>query len=302
VELRNLEYFLAVVEHGSLRAAAQQLGVTQPALTKAVRRLEDSFGVLLFERRARGVALTTYGSALVRHARDLRSSVRAAWDELGALRTGSAGLVRVGAGPSWQDTILPEAIASLRADRPGVRVQAVGGSDHEVKAQLKGGGLDLVLAAVPDTPRLEPGLRWRSLLSDEYCVIADAGHPLFARPEVRLEDVLSYPWILPSAASYMVERLRLLLRSRGLPAPEPAIETDVIGLKFALMRGSEYLSFHGATHLAAHNPATLAILDVPGTRVRREAGIITRQKVQPSPATAALIKILERICARGGPP
>jgi DNA-binding transcriptional LysR family regulator len=110
-----------------------------------------------------------------------------------------------------------------------VRVQAVGGSDHEVKAQLKGGGLDLVLAAVPDTPRLEPGLRWRSLLSDEYCVIADAGHPLFARPEVRLEDVLSYPWILPSAASYMVERLRLLLRSRGLPAPEPAIETDVSG-------------------------------------------------------------------------
>jgi DNA-binding transcriptional LysR family regulator len=99
VELRNLEYFLAVVEHGSLRAAAQQLGVTQPALTKAVRRLEDSFGVLLFERRARGVALTTYGSALVRHARDLRSSVRAAWDELGALRTGSAGLVRVGRAP-----------------------------------------------------------------------------------------------------------------------------------------------------------------------------------------------------------
>src|SRR5690242_7058349 len=152
VEVRHLDYFVAVVEQGSLRGAAQKLGVTQPALTKAIRRLEDSFGVPLFDRQARGMALTAYGTALLRHARDLQTSTQAAWDEITALRSGVAGLVKVGAGPSWQDSVLPEAIRELRVHRPGVRVQVFGASDDQLKTMLQGGAVDLVLAAVPDTP------------------------------------------------------------------------------------------------------------------------------------------------------
>ena len=66
-DLRTVDYFLTAVMRGSLRAAAQDLGVTQPALTKAIRRLEDSLGVALFDRKARGVAPTVYGAALLRN-------------------------------------------------------------------------------------------------------------------------------------------------------------------------------------------------------------------------------------------
>lgn len=295
VEVRHLDYFVAVVEQGSLRAAAEKLGVTQPALTKAVRRLEDSFGVPLFDRQARGMTLTAYGTALLRHARDLQTSAQAAWDELAALRSGVAGLVKIGAGPSWQDSILAGAISELRALRSGVRVQVFGGSDDQLKAMLQHGAVDFILAAVPDTPRLRPDLVWRSLLADEYCIIADRGHPLRVRSDIKLEDLLAYPWILPSAKSNMVERLRIILRAQGLPPPEPAVETDVISLKFALMRDSDYLSINAAAHLNAINPGFLAPLDVPGTRSRRDAGIITRRSIMPSPATNALIKILETL-------
>ena len=280
-----------------MRAAAQELGVTQPALTKAIRRLEDSFGAPLFDRRARGVAPTVYGTALLRHAKDVKAALQAAQEEVDALRSGGAGLVKIGAGPSWQDAVLPDAIAELRANRPGVRIHVTGGGDDQLKEQLKSGALDFVLAAVPETPRLEPELAWQPLMADEYCVIADAGHPLRRRRRVRADDLLGYPWILPPATTYMVGRLQHMLRAAGLPAPVPAVETDVIPLKFALMRGSWYLSYHAAAHLRALDPGFIAPIEVPGTRAVRQAGLINRRGGDVSPAAEALIDILQRRCS-----
>ncbi len=296
-DLRTVDYFLTAVARGSLRAAAQDLGVTQPALTKAIRRLEDSFGAPLFERQARGVTPTVYGTAVLRHAKDVKAALGAAWEEVEALRSGSAGLVKIGAGPSWQDAVLPEAITELRTNRPGVRVHVMGGGDDQLKEHLKSGALDFILAAVPETPRLEPELAWKPLLADEYCVIADLNHPLRERDDVRPDDLLAFPWILPPATSYMVGRLNHLLRAAGLPAPVPSIETDVIALKLALMRNSDYLSYHAAAHLAGFAPGYIRPIEVPGTRTVRQAGLINRRGIDFSPAATALIKILERLCA-----
>jgi len=297
MDLRTVDYFLTAVARGSLRAAAQELGVTQPALTKAIRRLEDSFGAPLFDRRARGVTPTAYGTALLRHAKDVKAAIHAAREEIDALRSGGAGFVKVGAGPSWQDAVLPDAIAELRTTRPGVRIHVTGGGDDQLKEQLKSGSLDFVLAAVPETPRIEPELAWRPLMADEYCVIADVGHPLRRRRPARTEDLLNYPWILPPATTYMVGRLQHVLRAAGLPAPVAAIETDVIPLKFALMRGSQYLSYHAAAHLTALDPGFIAPIDVPGTRAVRQAGLINRRGTDFSPAAEALVRILQRRCS-----
>jgi DNA-binding transcriptional LysR family regulator len=296
-DLRTIDYFLAAVARRSLRAAAQELGVTQPALTKAIRRLEDSFGAPLFDRQARGVTPTVYGTALLRHAKDIKAALHAAREEVDALRTGGAGLVKIGAGPSWQDAVLPNAIAELRTTRPGVRIHVTGGGDDQLKEQLRSGALEFILAAVPETPRIEPELAWNPLLADEYCVVADVGHPLRRRRNVKAEDLLAYPWILPPATTYMVGRLQHVLRVAGLPAPVPAIETDVIPLKFALMRGSLYLSYHAAAHLTALDPGFIAPIDAPGTRAVRQAGLINRRGADLTPAAKALIGILQLRCS-----
>ncbi len=296
-DLRTVDYFLAAVAHRSLRAAAQELGITQPALTKAIRRLEDSFGAPLFDRRARGVTPTVYGTALLRHAKDVKAALQAAREEVDALRSGGAGFVKIGAGPSWQDAVLPDAIAELRTSRPGVRIHVTGGGDDQLKEQLKSGALDFVLAAVPEAPRLEPELAWQPLLADEYCVIADVRHPLRRRRRAKVEDLLAYPWILPPATTYMVGRLQHVLRAAGLPAPVAAIETDVIPLKFALMRGSQYLSYHAAAHLRALDPGFIVPIEVAGTRAVRQAGLINRRGAELSPAAKALVGILQHLCS-----
>lgn len=138
------------------------------------------------------------------------------------------------------------------------------------------------------------------LLSDEYRLFADTAHPLHARERPTLEDLLLYPWIMPPPTAYMVQRLHLLFRSQGLPPPDPVIETDVISLKFALMRGSTYLTFHATARLAVCNPGFLLAVDTRQARVRRNAGIITRRGEAPSP-TKVSIHILRSIAASSDP-
>jgi DNA-binding transcriptional LysR family regulator len=115
---------------------------------------------------------------------------------------------------------------------------------------------------------------------------------------MRPEDLLAYPWILPSSSTYMVGRLHHLLQAARVPMPVPAIETDVISLKLALMRGSDYLSYHAAAHLASMDSGRIQPLDVPGTRAVRHAGLITRQGIELGPAAQALVAILDRRCAK----
>ncbi len=297
MEIRAVDYVLAVAEHGSLRAAAQMLGITQPALTKAVRRLEDESGVPLFTRSARGVTPTIYGEAMLRHARNLRASLRASKVEIAALKAGATGTVRIGAGPSWERAILPEAIAAFRAQRPEVRIHVLGGTDDALKLHLRQGALDLVLAATPDAPVLDPDLEWLPLMTDQYCVIAARTHPLRRRREIGLEELLAFPWILPGRHSLMVERLRIIFRAHALPAPEPAIETDIVSLRHQLLASGPYLGFTAAGLVAQGAGRAIVRLDVPKAVWRRAAGLITRRGMEPNPAAAALIATIATIAS-----
>ncbi|HEV7268918.1 MAG TPA: LysR family transcriptional regulator [Falsiroseomonas sp.] len=298
MEFRSIDYLLAVAEHRSLSAAAGALGLSQPALTKALRRLEEEWGATLFERYARGVRPTIAGEAFLRHARNLRATLREAGQELDALRRGIAGHVRIGAGPSWQGTLLPEALMAFRRDHPAVRIQVVGGLDSELKARLRAGELDFVLAAVGDvSAEATPGLVQKELLSDCYRVVASLAHPLRMRCAIGLAALLEFPWILPPSGTYMVERLRLAFRARGLPPPEPAIETDSQALRFALMRAGDYLSFQAEGHLAALAVPDICPLEVEELSWRRGTGIITRRAVEPCPAALALIGMIATIAA-----
>jgi LysR family transcriptional regulator of gallate degradation len=205
----------------------------------------------------------------------LRASIKDARAEIAALGAGIAGRIRIGAGPSWERVVLPQAIARFRAGQPRVQIHVLGGADDALKAQLRAGELDFVLAATPDAPQLEPDLDWRPLMADDYRVIAATAHPLHARAHATLPELMDYPWILPSAATQMAERLRVIFRAHGLPPPEPVTETDIVSLKLELMRDSDCLSFHAAAHLREIDPERFRPLDVPDATWRRAAGIIT---------------------------
>ena len=254
MEIRTIGYFLAVVEAGSLTAAAKRLDLTQPALTKAIRRLEDEAGSPLFVRGARGVALTAFGRSFLRHARTVRSTMADASNELEALRHGRAGAVQFGAGEIWLLKIVPQAVQIFRREFPDIRLHIYGGFGGTLRDALRQTPLDLVLAAIPEGVE-EPDLTSTPLLIDEYQVIANRRHPLHRKSNVQLKDLLDYPWILPGPTAYLARRLETIFRAAGLPPPDAIIETaELTRFKLTLLcgiAGSHYLSFHEVRHLQA---------------------------------------------------
>ena len=149
---RLLHQFLTVADRRSLRAAAVTLGVSRAALTKNIRQLEQRLGVTLFDRHARGMALTAFGEVLRRRAGLIELEHRYALAELEALRGGNTGTVRIGAGPVWSFRYLPAAIAELHRRYPNARVHLRPGVPYVLCPALLEDELDLCAGALDAIP------------------------------------------------------------------------------------------------------------------------------------------------------
>ncbi|GAA1070244.1 MULTISPECIES: LysR family transcriptional regulator [Kitasatospora] len=194
---RHIRTFHQVVVSGSYSAAARTLGYTQPAITQQMKALERSVGVPLFTRAGRGLRLTEAGEALARHAETILDSLASAQQQLGALARLRAGKVRVCAFPSANATLIPETMARLLADHPGIRVELLEAEPPDSVERLLRGECDIALAfQYPGLPvEVPPEVVETPLLEDQLTVLLPVGHPLARRSAVRLADLAEERWI-----------------------------------------------------------------------------------------------------------
>ncbi|AEW98890.1 LysR family transcriptional regulator [Streptantibioticus cattleyicolor] len=197
LDSRHLATFHEVVRVGSYSAAARSLGYTQPAITQQMKALERAVGVPLFTRVGRGLRLTEAGEALSRHAEVILGDLAAAQKQLGALAGLRSGRVRVCAFPSANATLVPEAIARLLVDHPGIRVELLEDEPPESVHRLLRGDCDIALGfgypglrtEVPDEVVEVP------LMEDLLTVLLPVGHPLARRHAVPLRELAGERWI-----------------------------------------------------------------------------------------------------------
>src|SRR5262245_4302977 len=166
---------VAIAERGSLRAAARHLRLAQPALTRSVHELERELGVPLFERRARGMALTPAGEAFVRRANAILSEVRRAHDEVQQLQGSSGGSVVAALSIVPHLAMLPQAFPAFRARYPGVQLRIIEGVYPTVEAGLKDGSIDFYIGPQPERPPA-PDLIQEKLFDNTRTILARAGH------------------------------------------------------------------------------------------------------------------------------
>lgn len=243
--LRNaglLRDFLAVARAGSLSAAAQALSVSQPALTKSIRRLEQHYGVPLFERRARGMALTPFGETLLGHAKLIDAQWRFADAEMRAFAKGEGGRLRIGAGPFWGATVLPVAIARLQRELPQLTIELDVGVNTLVHPRLFAGDLDIVVCALPELDLLPPGIEVHRFFDLQMRVIAGDHHPLHRRRRIAAADLAPYPWVLYQRDREIVQKLLAALRDGGGTPPRVMVESSSVLAVFELLKSGPYLS------------------------------------------------------------
>src|SRR5262245_52273239 len=177
MELRDLEYFAVISEHGHLGRAADALHLSQPALSKSLRRLEQILDVKLVNRTPKGVELTTEGSMLLLRVREVRLSLRSVAREITEMSEGRAGQLRVGASSPVSEQLLSNAFAALLKDAPRTKL-LVSTLDNDVMfPALLNGELDVIVTYF----RPSEGLVFEHLYDDEFVVCAAADHRLADR-------------------------------------------------------------------------------------------------------------------------
>ena len=296
VNLKQLEYFLAVVQAKSMSAAATDLGVAQPTLTKSIAALERDLGVSLFHRLPRGVELTDFGRSLLRHAETVNVQMDDAIREIESLRGGTSGAVNIGAGPAWLRRHLPLAIGRTLKRNPTMRVRVDGGFDDVLLRALRRGEVDFVVAELP-SPETARDLSLEPLTSDTLGVMCRAGHPLAKRRRVRVSELLEFPWAMPPRSTRTQRRLRALFIAADLPPPETVVETESMAFLIQAVLNSDILSFTVSTTLRMPETRGLKLLHVPALASVRRAGVITRKDGWLSPTAQAIVAELRTICA-----
>lgn len=177
MELRDMEYFAVVADRGNVGRAAEELGLSQPALSKSLRRLERSVGAKLVKRTPKGVDLTAVGSALFARARGLRLSLDDIAREAADLSQGRAGHLRIGSGTRYAVDLIPAACAALLKEAPRVTMTVSEGTTDMLAPALLRGELDLIVTAGIDLPGYDD-LVGEQLWEDEVVVYASISHRL----------------------------------------------------------------------------------------------------------------------------
>lgn len=291
LHLRDLRFFETVAELGHLGRAAEQVGRSQPALTKCIQRLEHLIGSPLFERAGRGIRLTPVGEVLLARCRLLRSASDEAVREVRDFAQGSAGEVALGSGPIAAEHLVPQLCRAVLADAPRVKIDVVVGPSWELRSQLRQGTLDLLVGLVVDS---DPELISYPLLEDVVVVAADRAHPVFERSRVQMPALLEYGWALPSVQIPSRQWLDLAFSARGLPAPDVKLESGSIPLLPRMVEHSQLLTFVSRHTLALERGASLREVKLQATTLRRSLGVTHRRTGYLSPATQRVLKLLKQ--------
>lgn len=188
---RDLRQILAVAEHGSIRRAANMLGMTQPGLSKNIRQIEERLGVPLFSRSTAGVRPTLAGSQLTERGRQILLDLESIEHDLVQLGRGEEGAVAIGLGPLMAFMIGPQIAAEVAQHHPGISLSVEVTHPGDFVAKVQAGVLDFSCGHIEDED-IPPTLAARQIYQHELVYFVREGHPLTQKDEVRLADLRGY--------------------------------------------------------------------------------------------------------------
>jgi DNA-binding transcriptional LysR family regulator len=292
MELRDIEYFAVIAEHGNLGRAADALGLSQPALSKSLRRLEQALQVKLVKRTPKGVELTAEGSVLLLRVRELRLSLQGVAREIADVSQGRVGHLRIGVSAAISEQLLSVAFAKLLKDAPRTKlIVSVSDNDLMVSA-LCNGELDLIIHYVPVTP--PEGVVCQHLYDSEYVVCASVKHRLAGRKQVTLAELAQERWALNELTLPAQQRLLEKFRDSGFPPPRVAFQSRSAALRLRTVGSSDLLTIVSRDCIEqATSAATVITLPVNALAWLRPVGVIFRRETYLPPVGRRFIEIIK---------
>jgi LysR family transcriptional activator of glutamate synthase operon len=280
VNVDELRWFVAVAERGRVTQAAEELHISQPALSRALARMQRGLGVNLFDRSGRNLRLNRYGRLYLGHARralaELDSGRRAIEEMAGA----EQGLVSLGFAPTLSTWLVPALVSAFRAEHPGPRFQLHQDAVSLLVTSLADGGVDLLITPRPGDPRLT----WHELGKERLQLVVPAGHRLARRRRVRLEEAAGERFVMLKHAFDFRDLVEDLCRSAGFE-PESGFEAEDIASARALVASGLGVAVVPPLHNGATAPAGGPHIELSDPTAVRRIGIAWDERRYRSPAT-----------------
>ena len=296
MKLQGLQNFLAIVEAGSIRAAAKQLGLSQPALTRSLQVLEKELGAQLLRRGVHGISLTTAGNAFAVRARNAQLELDKGVAEARRGGEDSGVMVTFAISAIARDLLLPELAVTMQRSNPEVGLRIMEMFPSPLMSIFRDTPVDFVLTQRTKA-NLEIGLRYKPLFDIQLRIAARPGHPLAGRRHLR--DLAEATWLGSTAPGNANDRVTFALKAAGLPPPFVAVHCG---------------SMHHLADIAAHSdmlvqlpPQTLKPLVKSGRLIEiplikplpmLRVGLYSRSESPPTPAGKAAIQIMTAISRR----
>jgi LysR family transcriptional regulator of abg operon len=271
------------------------VGVSQPAITKSIRQLEQELHTQLLQRNARGAAVTPAGKAFLESARVIQSELRKAQERLSLLRGGTEGTVAFGAAPITSMLLVPDAMLQFQRSRPGASVRIIEGVNRVLLPLVRDETLDFAISQTPNE-KLDAALKFTPLFRPKLVVIGRRGHPL--RNARSLRELADASWLMfyPPGSGAMLEKA---FGSIGLPLPRTIVHCESYAVALSLIGKTDILGLL-SPRLADEGSApqelqTIAVADeIPAPII----GLYTRADTPLTPAAAAMVQAVTATARR----
>lgn len=297
MRLQSIEQFIAVVDAGSIRGAARRIGMSQPALTRALQQLEEELGVQLMQRSGRGVLITAAGSAFLARARVAEAELRKAAEEAKRAVEGG-GFVSLGVSPVGASLLLPETAITLQKLRPNTRIRILEMSPSTLLPLVRDEVIDI---AVTQRTRihLDGGLDYRPLAEIQMRIAVRPGHPLLNAHGCTLTDLVGASWLYMTAHDSTDDIVSRSFIGEDLPVPLPAVHCGSYFVALDLIAATDMLGVLPPALLrSCIKDGTLAELVLTKPLIPIHLGLYTRADSPPTPAARAAAEIIVGIAHR----
>ncbi|UWQ40617.1 pca operon transcription factor PcaQ [Leisingera aquaemixtae] len=300
LKLRHLEVFVEVARKLSVTQAAEALGMTQPAVTRALRELEAVCGKPLVEKHGRGIRLSSYGELFRDHAGRSLALARDGVALLQGLGEAEGPQVSIGALPTVAADLVPDTLAQLRAGRAPGRFLVMSGGNQYLIDQLRRGSLDVVVGRLP-APETMAGVEFDPLYRERVAVVVAAGHPLAGAAHLPPAVFEDYPVLMPSEGSIIRPLVERMFLEQGLALPRFPVETvsSSFGRRFVLAHQAVWIISHGVVRPDLQ-AGTMAALPVNTDSTLGPVGLCTRREHRLSAAAQRFCAALRSHCAALG--
>ena len=291
VKFHQIRAFVEVARQGSIRGASRAMNLSQPALTKSIKELEEGMAAQLFVRRSKGVALTECGESFYQHANLILEELRAAQDDIRQRQGQLGGQINIGMGASVARTLMPTVITRFHEQHPQVKVRIMEGQLVSMINELRQGELDFTINTYYQGP-YDHEFSFEKLFEKPFAIFGREGHPAIGAKSI--SELMNYNWTMPTPRGSYYKQLEDIFRHRS-QIPHIGVVCETFSSCISLVAQSDFLSILpqelGCDPLLAQ---CLVMLPVDDILPKAAYYLIQRRDSRQTPLTASLITQFRR--------